>query len=224
MSNEKQPRPGNETRKEAEMKQDDPHREATNNPNDSVQRRQYNYSSLPVLGNLLQPSLEEQKLRQELYLGLYKELCTSWRSLVDVRFKLLGLVPAASIAVIVALLFSDTSKLNLPPLFLAVIQTGVALFGLTVTYALFVYDQRNSQLHDDLISRGRRIEQELSVHTGHFMGRLESYKWFFRKEPPKSFKLGILHIKHDTATNLIYGAAMIAWLLTIGTIWLRWFF
>ena len=75
--------------------------------------------------------------------------------------------------IIVALLFSDTSKLNLPPLLLAVIQTGVALFGLTVTYALFVYDQRNSQLHDDLISRGRRIELELSVHTGHFMGRLQ---------------------------------------------------
>ena len=40
---------------------------------------------------------------------------------------------------------------------------AIAVFGLLVTLSLFVYDQRNSQLHDELISRGRRIEKELGV-------------------------------------------------------------
>ncbi len=140
---------------------------------DSGKDRYYEYSSLPIMRNV--PPLlnaEEQKVRLE----LYKEICTSWRTLVDVRFKLLGFVPAASIAIIIVLLSSNTNELKLPPLLTAGIQTGIALFGLIVTYALYVYDQRNTQFHDDLISRGRRIEKELGVDTGQFLGRLKSHK------------------------------------------------
>jgi hypothetical protein len=46
MSDKKQLRPGNETQEVAETKQDDPHSQAINSPNDSVRRRQYKYSSL----------------------------------------------------------------------------------------------------------------------------------------------------------------------------------
>jgi hypothetical protein len=68
-----------------------------------------------------------------------------------------------------------------------------ACLGLVVT--------RNSQLHDDLISRGRKIEDELGVDTGVFRGR----------------KVAKGVIKHDHATFLIYGAALIAWLAAIWT-------
>ena len=46
-----------------------------------------------------------------------------------------------------------------------------ACLGLVVTLGLLIYELRNSQLHDDLISRGRKIEDELGVDTGVFRGR-----------------------------------------------------
>ena len=66
-----------------------------------------------------------------------------------------------------------------------------------MTMAIFIYDQRNSQLHDELISRARRIEHELGVRVGQFLGRPGSH--------------GV--VKHDYATTLIYAATMAAWLL-----------
>jgi len=94
---------------------------------------------------------------------LYGEIWSSWRELVGVRFKLLGLVPAISGAALAALLDADSLAPGA--------SAAVASFGLLVTAGLFAYDQRNSQLHDELISRGRRIEYELSVEVGQFRGR-----------------------------------------------------
>src|SRR4051812_1261838 len=95
--------------------------------------------------------------REEVLLALYREVCASWRSLVDVRFKLLALVPAVSAALLSTLLSRKTGDAGLSP------AAGVVIgfFGFVVTLALAVYDRRNSQLHDELISRGRRIEREL---------------------------------------------------------------
>jgi hypothetical protein len=76
-----------------------------------------------------------------------------------------------------------------------------ACLGLVVTLGLLIYELRNSQLHDDLISRGRKIEDELGVDTGVFRGR----------------KVAKGVIKHDHATFLIYGAALVAWLAAILT-------
>lgn len=81
----------------------------------------------------------------DVLLKLYSEVCTSWRALVDVRFKLLGLVPAVS-AVLLATLLLRTEQ---PDRGAGAI---VAAFGLVVTVALALYDQRNSQLHDELVS------------------------------------------------------------------------
>jgi hypothetical protein len=69
------------------------------------------------------------------------------------------------------------------------------LFGLLVTLGLRIYDLRNSDLYDDLISRGRKLEEELGVRTGHFRGRLKA-NW---------------PIQHDAAIALIYGTAIAAW-------------
>ncbi len=64
---------------------------------------------------------------------------------------------------------------------------------------LFIYDRRNSALHHDLISRGRKIEHELGIGTGIFLGRLKAEGIF----------------KHNIATNLVYIASILAWLLAI---------
>ena len=72
----------------------------------------------------------------------------------------------------------------------------IGLFGLVVVVALAVYDQRNSQLHDELISRGRRLEEELGVLVGQFRGR------------PKSRR----YVQHDIALLSVDFATVLAWI------------
>jgi hypothetical protein len=119
---------------------------------------------------------------------LYAEVCSAWRTLVDVRFKLLALVPAIS-GVAVAKLIENSGESG----WLALAAVG----GLIVTSGIFVYDRRNSALHDDLISRGRRIESELGVSTGLFLGRRGEARPYLR---------------HDAALYLIYGTVAAAWI------------
>jgi hypothetical protein len=47
-----------------------------------------------------------------------------------------------------------------------------------------------------MISRARRIEHELGIYTGLFLGR---------KTPPMAI------VQHDVATWLIYGVVLLAW-------------
>jgi hypothetical protein len=141
--------------------------------------------------------ITETPAERELLLKLYEQTCTTWRMLVDVRFKLFALVPTLSL-ISLATVFGggDATKYFSPKLRLL-----FACLGLVVTLGLLIYELRNSQLHDDLISRGRKIEDELGVDTGVFRGR----------------KVAKGVIKHDHATFLIYGAALVAWLAAIWT-------
>jgi hypothetical protein len=70
------------------------------------------------------------------------------------------------------------------------------MFGLLATIALYIYEIRNSDLYDDLISRGRRIEYELGVDTGHFRGRPRPASWL---------------VTHGTAIKLVYLVTIAAW-------------
>lgn len=121
----------------------------------------------------------------------------AWKQLVDVRFKLLGLAPAVSI-VALATIASGYREDGEP--YRVALTLGVA--GAATTAAIWSYDRRNSQLHDDLISRARRIEAELGVHTGVMLGTLGSR--------------GI--VKHDIATGVVYSVVTSAWL--IATVWM----
>lgn len=161
-------------------------------------RRHYQASLLPVFKEgAPAPS------RQDVLLVLYGEVCNSWRTLTDVRFKLLGFVPTISVVVLISLLSGDEPTKGLTP----ITRMAIGLFGLLVTFALFVYELRNSELYDDLVSRGRRIEQELGIDTGQFLGRRDPRNWL---------------IKHDVAINLIYGTAVAGWLFALLAIWLGW--
>jgi hypothetical protein len=156
----------------------------TDNPRNN---RHYKTTRLPTLTDSVDSSQ-----RKDVLMTLYREVCGGWRMLTDVRFKLLGLIPVISGVV----LFSLLSEKPDGPSSLA--RSGIAIFGLLITTALFIYDRRNSELYDDMISRGRKIEEELGVDTGLFLGRRSpSHKW----------------INHSNATNLIYGAAVAAWLI-----------
>jgi hypothetical protein len=156
--------------------------------------RQYRTTDIPTLRS--DGAGELHPGDRELLVELYEQTCTTWRMLVDVRFKLLALVPTASLLSLATLTgTAEANKIYMPqvgPLF--------AVLGLIVTGGLLIYDRRNSELHDDLISRGRKIESELGVHTGVFLGR----------------KVAKGIVKHDNATNLLYGAAIVAWVASIG--------
>lgn len=160
--------------------------------------RHYKASNLPIFREGVEPPSKRDDLK-----WLYGEVCSSWRMLTDVRFKLLGFVPTVSVAVLITILSRDDPTKGLSP----ITRTGVIVFGFLITLALYIYDRRNSQFYDDLISRGRRIEEELGIDTGQFRGRLKSPNWL---------------IQHDVATNLIYGTALVGWLFALLATWLGW--
>jgi hypothetical protein len=154
--------------------------------------RAYRSTSLPTL---LDGVDYTQPQNRELLLKLYEAVCANWRHLVEVRFKLLGLVPTVSLALL-AVVFSDGGSgkgLSFTH------RLIIAAVGLLVTVGLWVYDHRNSALHDDLISRARKIEEEFKVDTGVFRGRLE----------PEGL------LAHGTATMLVYIASVAAWISAI---------
>lgn len=154
------------------------------------ENRAYKTTELPTLRT---PHVAAAK--EALLLSIYEQTCSTWRMLVDVRFKLFALVPTASLLSLATVFAGgDTTRLLSPH-----IRLLFAVLGLVVTVGLLIYELRNSQLHDDLISRGRKIEDELGIDTAVFRGR--------------PVTRGLL--KHDHATWLIYGAAVVAWLAAI---------
>ena len=152
------------------------------------------YQSTP-LPTLLEGIDYTQPSNRELLIKLYEASCANWRHLVEVRFKLLGLVPTVSLALLAVIFGSDGPGKGLSPSQKLII----AAVGLLVTVGLWMYDHRNSALHDDLISRARKIEEELKVDTGVFRGRLKP--------------VGL--VAHKTATMLIYIASVAAWVSAI---------
>jgi hypothetical protein len=156
------------------------------------ENRKYETSPLPTLTPQANPDVLK---------WLYEECGKTWRHLVDVRFKLLGIVPTVSLLLIGTIL-SDAG----PGKGLSITQKlFLAVLGLAVCVGLSIYDRRNSFLHDDLISRARKIESEWGVDTGIFLGRLKPESNFFR---------------HKTATALIYSASILGWSGAI--CWLFW--
>ena len=147
--------------------------------------RHYRSTTLPTLQDGL--PLDQPR---ELLLALYGEVCTSWRLLTDVRFKLLGFLPVLSG---VGILTLDDAVPGWP-------RVVLAALGLAVVAGLTIYDQRNSELYDDLISRGRKIEEELGVDTGHFRGR---------RNPTTEW------INHSNGTRLVYGASLAGWVVAL---------
>ncbi len=156
----------------------------------SRENRQYETNPLPILREGF-----DVGANRDLMLKMYDQACQTWRELIGVRFKLLALVPSVSLLLLATILSTEGPGKGLS----VGLKILISVFGLLVTLGLLIYDLRNSALHDDLISRARKIEDELGVDTGIFRGRL---------------KAGFL-IKHDSATGLIYGTSLAGWLATL---------
>ena len=147
-----------------------------------------------VGGEVLTAGLEDPPTEQRA-LALYNELGNHLRALIDVRFKLLAIVPTVSGIALGSLITRSPNHLTATNR--AAFVTA-AVVGFLVVLGVRIYDVRNSELHDDLISRGRKIEQTLGIERGVYTLRRRS----------------VFPVQHDTALRLVYGVVLLAWLAT----------
>jgi hypothetical protein len=128
-----------------------------------------------------------------------------YKTLVDVRFKLLTFVPTVTaIAVGIVAMHQDPASTDQWLL--------VGAIGLVATLALVVYEVRNSLLHDCAIHRLKHLEQLLGFRpssperppSGVFGERQSSGPLF-----------GAFMVKHDRALAMIYGVVSGAWVWVV---------
>jgi hypothetical protein len=141
------------------------------------------------------------KDRREALSKEYGEVCNTFRTLTDIRFRLLALLPIATAA---AAAFkgefkgdgTDGGSFVLP------------LFGLIVTIGLVTYNTRNDQLYDELVGRAASIERSLGLADGGFANR--QHPWLSIRV------LGInWNVDHRTGVGTIYLASVIVWLFLL---------
>lgn len=161
------------------------------------ENRQYTSIDLPTLEHTKNSNQAADILKE-----LYGETNSNYRNLTDIRFKLLGFVPAVSIIAWTELL--DKAKVDTIPS--AAIGLIITFLGIRIAYGVRIYDKRNDELYNDLISRGRKIEEELGVHTAIFKGRLKG------TSKDKIFKKVI---NHGRGLDLIYSSVFSGWSLLI---------
>jgi hypothetical protein len=154
---------------------------------ESRNNRAYTTTKLPTLRKGV-----DVAANRDLMFKMYDQACQTWRELVGVRFRLLALVPTVSLLLLATVLSTEGPGKGLS----VTLKILLSVLGLFATLGLLIYDRRNSILHDDMISRIRKIEDELGVDTGLFRGRLKAERL----------------ISHGHATALIYGASVMGWI------------
>ena len=128
----------------------------------------------------------------------YEQTTDLLRTLTDVRFKLLALVPTLSGTAIV-LLGHPRSAAEL---------LGVGLLGLAATLGILLYELRNTELYDYGTRRAQAIESHLELFAldGTATGGL------FRERPTGVLRLfGLAPVDRDRGLILVYSAALAGW-------------
>ncbi len=159
-------------------------------------QRDYRASPLPVMRSGPPGPGQAVDRDDQILLALYETAVGGWTTLTDVRFRLLGLLPAVSVIVWAQLLGEPSLRRD----FAVFVGLAVGMAGLLVSLGIWAYDHRNNELYNEMVSRARRIETELGVDTGVFRGRPAP-----KRRP----------ISHGPATRLVYGTVMAGWLLVI---------
>jgi hypothetical protein len=128
----------------------------------------------------------------------YDHTLDQLRTLTDVRFKLLALVPTVS-GTAIGLLGRPRSAAEL---------LGVGLLGLCATLGVLLYELRNTQLYDYAARRAKAVERELqlvSAFGGQETGGL------YTERPDRSRHVLGVELGHDRGLALVYGAALAGW-------------
>ncbi len=125
------------------------------------------------------------------YMHEYKEVCSNFRLLTEIRFKLLALLP---IGTGVGVAFARNEQVG---------TSLLGLFGLLVTSSAALYNMRNDQLYNELVARAAQIERVLSLKEGAFAQR-----------PRPWLRLGPFEVNHAKIW-WIYLGSLAAWVYTI---------
>ena len=134
--------------------------------------------------------MTEFVLSKDIALAEYKEVVTQFRTLTDIRFKLLTYLPLGTVAA--AVFVPGTNDL--------VKQPAIPAFAFVVTLCIAAYNKRNDQHYDELVSRAAELERELQIEHGSFSNR-----------PTSWLKYGFVPIEHRWPIGLIYAAAASLW-------------
>jgi hypothetical protein len=136
--------------------------------------------------------------RRDALLKEYGEVSNLFRTLTDIRFRLLGILPIAS-AVTAALgaRSQNGGEIGVP--------LALALFGLAAAIGVVTYNARNDQLYNELVGRAAAIERSVGLPDGAFSNR---------PRPWLRYKLGrwTWHIDHGHGIATIYAATIAFWL------------
>lgn len=132
----------------------------------------------------------------------YQRTAEAHKTLVDVRFRLLALVPALAAAGFALLRGEATDKV-----------VGVAAIGLVATIAVTIYEIRNTQLHDAAVHRLKHLEGLLAFPPSVPDTTLGGVM----RERPRGYRIGVLGLYHDFALALAYSASVGAWYWLLST-------
>jgi hypothetical protein len=121
------------------------------------------------------------------------------RALMDVRFKLLALVPTFAGAA-VAFLGSHRAAAEL---------LALGLLGLLATIGILLYDLRNTQILDATLIHAQALERLLGLHTARVTNGPDSVLSQFAPGHGRLF--GIVTLGQERALGLVYGAALGGW-------------
>jgi hypothetical protein len=101
---------------------------------------------------------EEAVIKQPTLDTFYQEICNNYRAIDDLRMKLMGLFSIASGVGITVFANEQVGTLIVP----------IGLFGVLVTFGLFLFELRGIQRCAALINAGEAIERRAGV-TGSFL-------------------------------------------------------
>ena len=100
--------------------------------------------------------------RRKALLREYGEVSTLFRTLTDIRFQLLGILPIASaVTAAVGARTQSGGEIGVP--------IALALFGLASAVGFVTYNARNDQLYNELVGRAAAIERSIGLPDGAFI-------------------------------------------------------
>jgi hypothetical protein len=120
------------------------------------------------------------------------------RTLTDVRFKLLALVPTIS-GTAIGLLGRQRTAADL---------LGVGLLGLFATLGILLYELRNTQVYDYAVHRAEELERQLGLFAT--LGA-EGPGGLFAERPGRTLRVVGVTVSHDRGLTLVYSAALAGW-------------
>lgn len=129
----------------------------------------------------------------------YEQTTQLLRTLIDVRFRLLAFVPTITVAA-VGLVGRPRPAAEL---------LGVGVLGLLATLGIFIYELRNTQLHDALVRRAAELERQLGLRSALGASRPGG---LFGELPGRAVRLfGVLPVGQDSGLALVYSTALAGW-------------